>query len=126
MKTVKVNKSALLSAVSENRDGHRKIFEEAVAGYKAEATRLLEGHLARIKDGKLVAVFVQLPVPLDHTRDYDRVLRMVNMSVDPEIELTEQDFAQYVMDDWMWKREFLNTAVTYNSPTANAALEVEE
>lgn len=123
MKVVKVNRGALLGVIQENRDKHRAIFQEALDGYKDEALRLLNGHIDRIKRGKVSTVFVSLPAPQDHTRDYDRILRMLNMSVDAEVELSEPDFAQYVMDDWAWKREFLTTASVYNSATANAALE---
>jgi hypothetical protein len=124
MDKVTVKKNDLLAALRQNREAHRDIFEEACEGYQAEAIRLLEEHLQRIRQGKRVQVHVILPVPADHTKDYDRVIRMVEMSVDDEIDLEASDFASYVMDDWRWKRDFLATNSTY-SASATRALGVE-
>jgi len=111
---VTVNKIALRKAVQENRDEHRKIFEEAVVGYKKRAVELLEDHIKRIEKGKIERIAVSLPVPEDHTHDYDRVLKMLDMSVAEEIELDEHRFAQYVMDDWQWQRQFLSDSSAYS------------
>lgn len=42
------------------------------------------------------------PAPEDHTREYDRVIRMVEMEVRDEIEIVERDFQSFVMDDCDW------------------------
>lgn len=115
MREVTVAKDELREAVQANRDEHRKIFEEAVEGYKTRAVTLLEEHIERIKKGKLERVQVVLPVPVDHTSDYDRVLRMIDMSVEDEIALDESAFTQYVMDDWSWQHEFLTTSSGYSA-----------
>lgn len=118
MESVTVNKSDLLEALNTNRDAHRAIFEEALAGYKTEAERLLEGHLAAVRSGKVRTVLVNLPMPEDHTRDYDRAIKMIEMSVDTEITIDETSFSQYVMDDWRWKRQFLTSNSTYSIAAA--------
>ncbi len=122
MKSITVKKATLLERVQVNRDKHRAIFEEAVVGYRKQAVGMLEQHITRIRQGKVVAVQVYLPTPEDHTRDYDRVLAMLNMAEGTTVEVTEQEFSQYVMDDWAWKRQFLASNSTY-SVTAAAALE---
>lgn len=111
----------LLSILGKNRDDHRAIFDEAVEGYKQKATELLEDHIDRIRKGDLTAVYVNLPRPEDHTQDYNRVIKMLELSTDSTIELDEHDFAQYVMDDWAWKRQFL-ISNTHYSTTAAARL----
>ena len=115
MDKVTVRKDDLAKAVQANRDEHRKIFEEAVDGYKKRAVQLLEEHIARIRTGKLERVAVSMPVPEDHTHDYDRVLKMLEMSTADEIELDEHRFAQYVMDDWQWQRQFLTDSSAYSA-----------
>jgi hypothetical protein len=114
MRQVTVEKADLIEIVTKNRGEHRKIFEQAVEGYKKRAVELLEEHIERIKKGKLEQVRVSLPVPTDHTADYDRVLKMLDMSVDEEITLDESSFAEYVMDDWDWQRQFLTDSSTYS------------
>lgn len=115
MNEIVVKKADLRAIVQKNRDAHRAIFEEAVAGYRTQSVAILEDHIARIRAGKVVRVSVVLPFPEDHTRDYDRVLAMLDMDLQEEIELEEHDFAQYVQDDWSWKRQFLFSNSSYST-----------
>ena len=46
---------------------------------------------------------------------------MAEMSVHDTIELTEDEFAMYVMDQWRWKQDFSETTARYlrvDRPTA--------
>lgn len=121
MKNVTVRKEQLLEALQRNRGEHQAIFEEALAGYKEEVIKQLEAHLAAVKAGKVKRVQVYLPTPENHTKDYDRIIAMVEMSVEDELVLDQQSFAQYVLDDWTWKRQFLTTNSAY-SATATRSL----
>ena len=122
MEFVTVEVTELRTKINENRTKHRAIFEEAVEGYRQKAVELLEQHITEIKAGKVVRVQVSLPTPEDHTRVYDRVLAMLDMHQQPQIEISEQDFASYVLDDWHWKRAFLTANAMY-SATAMASLD---
>ena len=115
MRAIRVDKDDLLKKVQKNRDAHRGIFEEAVEGYRKRSVEILEEHIQKIKAGKLEEVHVRLPRPSDHTKDYDRVIEMLEMHEDTSIEIDEDHFASYVMDDWSWKNEFLATNSTYSA-----------
>jgi len=115
MRAIRVDKDDLLKKVQKNRDAHRGIFEEAVEGYRKRSVEILEEHIQKIKAGKLEEVYVRLPRPSDHTKDYDRVIEMLEMHEDTSIEIDEDHFASYVMDDWSWKNEFLATNSTYSA-----------
>ncbi len=52
-------------------------------------------------------------MPEDHTRDYDRRIKMYEMDIDDTIEMTEQEFAQYVLDDWGWKQAWTTSNTAY-------------
>lgn len=114
MRKVKVNKDELLSVLQENRASHREVYEKALEGYKDKVRAELENYLQRVENGDLIEVRVHLPKPEDHTEDYDRAIKMVNMSVDEELELDEAEFAELVMDDWGWKRQFMQMSQTYS------------
>jgi hypothetical protein len=118
---VSIGKQELLDALTANREQHRRIFEEACEGYRAKAVEILEQNIANIKARKLERIHVSLPVPEDHTKDYDRVIRMVEMHRGETLELDQEHFAQYVMDDWGWRTSLLDTAVFYGSATAKKA-----
>lgn len=120
MNKVTVEKDALAAAIHENRAKHRTIFLEAVEGYRAEQVRVMEADIKRLKSGKVLNGVRYLPVPQDHTRDYDRVLKMLSMHAESTIDISQEDFAKYVMDDWQWRREFLNTSANYSAGAAAA------
>lgn len=119
---MKFDRDELLTIISNNRDAHRRIFEEAIEGYRKEAVAQLEAHVERIKRGELILVSVHLPRPEDHTREYDRLLKMLQMTKEQSIELSETQFQAYVLDDWNWKRQFLTSNRMY-SPTALLSLQ---
>jgi hypothetical protein len=125
MNDVKVKKSEALEILRKNREAHHKIFAEALDGYKKQAIELLEKHIQAIKAGRVARVRVSIPEPEDYTRKYDRAIRMLEMSVDDIIELDEETFAQFVMDDWDWKRQFLSTNARYSASAAAAAQSLE-
>lgn len=118
MQTVNVKKDELLTKVRSNRDKHRGIFEEALDGYQKRCIELLEEHLDRVRRGTRERVVVSIPFPEDHTDDYDVVIAQLEMSVDDEIEVFEQEFRQYVMDQWSWSRSFYATNSVYSATAA--------
>lgn len=114
MDQVKVKKADLIVIMRENLAGHQAIFDEAVVGYQKAAEKILEKHLARVKKGSLARVYIDIPVPVNHTREYDRAIAMLGMSVEDEVTISQRDFASFAMDDWQWKREFIETNSAYS------------
>lgn len=113
MKDIKVRKDVLLAKLEENKGKHRAVFEAALGGFREEATRILEQNLAYVKEGKTRKLYISMPVPKDHTSDYDRVIGMVQMDQDPMFVLSELDYSRYVDDNWEWTSEFGTTSMRY-------------
>ena len=99
MEKIKVNKTELLSILESNRSKHRQIFEEACDGYQKAVIKELEAQLKRAKEGIRRSMFINIPAPVDQTKEYDRAVAMLKMSVEQEVFLSEQDFRSYVLDD---------------------------
>lgn len=112
MRNVRIEKNKLQEAVQKNRDAHRGEFEKACEDYKGACVHYLEKQIEQVKAGVIVEQYMRIPQPEDHTEDYDRILRMLEMSEDEIIELNEPEFAQYVMDDWGWKGNFYASSAT--------------
>lgn len=106
MEKITVDKDDLLAKVKSNREKHREIFLEALEGYRADALDVLDRQVRDLRDGKTPRIQIILDRPEDHTRDYDRVISMLEMHKSDEFVLTETDFAQYALDDWSWKRQW--------------------
>ena len=108
-----VDKQELLKILKENRKNHREIFEKALEGFRKQCIEALERKIEKIKKGKLETVSIILPIPEDHTQDYDRIIRMVELNIIDKIELEESESAMYIMDDWAWKRQWTASNTAY-------------
>lgn len=113
MDEVVMDKARLVETLQANREAHRSLFEEALVGYRARAVELLNDHIDRIKKGKIEKVQVFLPIPEDHTDDYDRALTSLEWSIYDTVELSMREFDAYVRDNWAWKQEFVGTTSLY-------------
>jgi len=118
MRSVKIEKKKLLNIVRENREKHIKEFEESVVDYKAGAIKLAKEHAELAASGDLakIAKIKAMPgAPLSHEKEYDRAIRMLELSVEKEIEVEEDIFNQLVLDEWAWKNQFIASASLYKS-----------
>src|SRR6516225_5289330 len=97
MNTVKVKREELLTKVRANRDAHRSLFLKAQEGYRKLVIEELDRMLADAKAVRPIARSINLVEPADHTEDYDRVLAMLEMSVDDAVILSAEEFSQYVL-----------------------------
>lgn len=113
MRSVTVKKVELLGIMSENREEHRAIFLKAQEGYREDMIAELELRLKEARDGKVIRRMIALPEPSDHTSDYDRVIAMLTMSVDDEIELDDDQFECFVLDKWGWSAQAMHTNMSY-------------
>ena len=115
MTEVRLAKRAVINQLLENRKVHRQKFEEAMDGYRDEAVRVLEKHIENIKNNEPQQVYLNLPLPEDHSEDYDRAIQMLEWSLDDEVILNQREYSTYIMDDWGWKQDFDSTWAMYSS-----------
>ena len=115
METVRVQRDRLVAILKDNRQTHKTEFIQAVEGYRKKLLALLEEHVENVRAGRTYSVRIDLPEPIEHTKDYDREIQMLALSVDEIIELKRGEFAQYVMDDWAWKGQFSVTNALYTA-----------
>lgn len=123
----RIEKKKLLDILAKNKKAHRGIFEEAVDGYRKKAISTLEENLKLVKANKkhrLVNFYLQ--VPEDHTRDYERAIKMIEMTTDQEILLGEQEFKSFVMDDWSWAAQFYASNSLYSATAAGKLQDIQE
>jgi hypothetical protein len=118
MNTVKVKREDLLTKVRANREAHRELFLKAQEGYRKLVIEELDRMLADAKAGRKVSRSINLAEPVDHTFDYDRVIMMLEMSVDDTVTLDALEFNQYVMDNWEWSKlaNYTNRSFAVGTP----------
>jgi len=112
MKDVKIAKNELLKIIRENHAIHKKDVDDAITGYRMEVTEKLEEALAQAKEGTKFVTNLNLIEPISHVKDYEKIIRMLELSVDDEIVLNNQEFTMYVLDEWAWKEQarFINSS----------------
>ena len=130
MKSVTVDKAELLEVLKKNRERHEQNYREAVRDYRTLAKFELAEMVEKIKkqtDSSIAkieeAINAQEPArrtnyrivdryvlttkaPVSHLKSYGLAIRMAEMSVSNNIELTEQRFNELVLDEWDWKADF--------------------
>jgi hypothetical protein len=113
MDEVKVRVAELLDVLRKNREGHREKFERAQEVYRGRVIEWLDEELRRASQGETVRTSINLPEPVDYTDAYDEAIRMLEMSVDDTVEITQRDVKRYVMDRWEWAEHFAANTTAY-------------
>lgn len=108
MKSVKISKSDLLQKVKANREIHKADYDEALIIFRKVALEKLNALVKAAKSAdtpteKLVTS-ADLTRPVTYLQEYDRVISMLEFSVDDVIELDVREFDRYVLDNWEWKQ----------------------
>jgi len=112
---VTVRRTELLEALRGNRTKHAADYAESLVGFKAAFIEEAEKLLAAAKAGKTDKQVIGLAEPKDYTKDYDRVIRMMEMCTADEVTVTEQQFSQFVLDEWQWQAQFNATKMRYSN-----------
>ena len=118
MRKVNIEKQELLDIVRENKQKHVEDFKESVTDYKKAALLIAKDNLALVKTGKveeIVKVKHMPPKPVSFEHDYDRAIRMLELSIDNVIELEQDIFNQLVLDEWTWKTTFTSNSTLYKT-----------
>lgn len=109
-----VKKEQLLEILKKNREEHSEIYTVAVAKYKESLIEELTKHLEKAKiSTEPTRVFISLPVPEEHLSDYDRAIKMVGLDTRDVIELSEEDSAHLIDNEWGWARSFFANSASY-------------
>lgn len=102
METVKVSKEELLTKLRENREKHIQLFDDAMEGYYVEAKKKLNSAINKLdKKDKKPIQSIYFDVPKSHEKEYNKVIKMLEMSVSDEITLKQHEFDMYVLDEWV-------------------------
>lgn len=113
-RTIKVEKDKLIQQILANKEQHIKEFEEAVIGYKVEALKQLEAQTKRVEEGAVDAE-LDLVTPVNNAENYDKIVEMFQWEVEKEVELSQNEFNEYVQDE----TEFAMAAKYSNSFYSN-------
>jgi len=109
-RTIKVEKAKLIQQIKDNKERHIKEFENAVVAYKEEALKQLKAEIEKVEGGSLDAK-LNLITPVNNAENYDKIIEMFEWEVESEVELSQEEFNEYVQDETQFARDakFSNT-----------------
>ena len=115
MNDVKVKKTELLETLHQNLGAHSTAVKGALAARQIDVLEYLEQTVEKLQQDSNYQPreSISFPIPKDNSDDYRRAIRMVEMTVDTIIELTEAQFDKLVMDNWNWKQDLIRTTSMY-------------
>jgi hypothetical protein len=128
MQSVTIAKQKLVEILMANRAKHLTEYNAAVVQFRQAARKLLQDALdAVVPDEapigiveKLKNLYITLEAPQQYLKEYDKALKMLDLSVKDEIEITNSEFSYYVEDDWDWKERFSASNRLYSSMSSEA------
>lgn len=120
-----INRMKLLEIVRENLAKHLSDYAESVQDHLKAMVKIAEHNkkvaLKNLKQCKaekiddLQSFKGALPKPSSYEKEYNRAIRMLELSVEENITVEEDVFNQLVLDEWGWKNNFVGTMALYKS-----------
>lgn len=104
---VTITKSKLVAHITSNRKKHADEYTAMVKGYRKKCKEIFEKNL-KILEAELPKdtppEFEPLPdLPKHHLEEYDKLSRMLSWETNDRVTLSEQEFMNYIEDNWYWK-----------------------
>ena len=111
---ITVKKEDLIEQIVANKVKHIELYNKAVIAYKKEALEQLEKLTKEVNDGVL-DIKLDLVTPIDNSDDYDAIIEMFVWEVKDEVELTQNEFKEYVQDKTQFAEEAMFSNTLYSS-----------
>jgi hypothetical protein len=109
-RVINVNKLDLIKQIENNKAKHLLEYSAAVEAYKAEAQKQITEQQAKLDKGEL-DIKISLTRPIDKSDEYDKLITVFNWEIKNEVELSQGEFNEYVLDETSFAKEarFSNT-----------------
>jgi hypothetical protein len=113
MQEITVDKAELITKIQTNRDEHRSMFLKAQEKYREAMIAELDRALQEARDGQKIRRAFTLPVPEDHTDEFDTAIEMLQWEQGDSVVLDLRDFMRYVQNRWEWAASFAANTGSY-------------
>ena len=100
-----IKQDVLLQILKKNLTLHESIYKKAQKAFKQNYIKTL-AKLSKSARKDKFTLSLNLHLPENHENDYKAAIKMVELSSREEIQLTEDEFMQYVMNQWNWLSSF--------------------
>ena len=111
-RTIKVVKADLIKKIIENKEAHIEAYAKAEVAYKKEALKQLAELTDKVNKGDMT-VRLNLTTPVDNRKNYDKITGMFEWDVEDEVELSQQEYNEYILDETEAARHALMSNSAY-------------
>jgi CRISPR/Cas system CMR subunit Cmr6 (Cas7 group RAMP superfamily) len=116
-KVMKFKVSVVRDTLKKNLEIHEKEYKELVAKNNAHMQEALQEALSEIAAGKEINLSkvhkAEHAKPKNYAKEYKKVISMLEVTTQDELELTVDEFNCYMNDDWNWKDSFISNKTMY-------------
>lgn len=114
MKEITVDKKKLEETLRANMKIHISEFEETHKVYSKMAKKAVEQLRGKLElETKGVDLYINLDEPKSNEKDYLTALEMLDLEVNTNVTISEQEFKQYIKDEWSWSGRFAVSKSSY-------------
>jgi hypothetical protein len=108
MDSISCDKTRLMETLKENREKHRKIYAKASEGYIKNAGKWLKRKQDELNKKPDVDINLNFGIskPYHHLEEYDTAIGMLEWNLDTNVNLTKQQFENFVLDKWSWTTKY--------------------
>lgn len=114
MNSTKIRKERLITIIQENLSKHELEYQAAITEYRAQVVAKLKTAIKAAQKNEDINFYeLNLPKPTSHSVEYQRALRMLELTEESVIELDNLSFQQLVEDEWDWSKTFKSVSSMY-------------
>lgn len=106
MKDITVEKTELIGKLKANLAQHEEDYCDAYEAWKKAATEYHEQRIIEIRDDLKPASTSEPQKPSNYASSYQQALEMLQMEVRDVVTINENEFRQYVQDQWTFTLHF--------------------
>lgn len=120
MKQVTVDTKTLIDTITTNRETHIVDYKDAHAKWADQATEYHRQQFESLTQNQHEVTNLEKPEePQNYVDSYNVALKMLEMSVDESVTLSNQEFQQFVLDEWHWAHSFRSSVNSYTGKVFN-------
>lgn len=108
-----VSKTSLIETLKKNKTEHTDAYQKAIIKYRDKALEWFTQNIEIVRNGGQIEHYLRIPVPEEHTEDFDRAIEGLEWHSGDEINLTESQFEQLVRNKWGWHNTFTANTSSY-------------
>lgn len=117
---IRVTKEFLLNVLKENKQVHLQEYDDALRVYHET---LILHYQDKIEDLECFTTenildmdtAFDLIKPKSYADKYDLIIDMLECSVDEFVDISQDEYRQYVKDEWNWSQQFNMVKMAYSS-----------